>query len=101
MHCTRTIVFLMSLLALTACGSSEPPPAPFAFVYDPGNNLAPATQTAAMTPESLGQLSPAAGGASHENDPGSTEIRDMENRKAIRENHYSRTGLPRSFPSDY
>ena len=64
---------------------------------------------AALSAEQAAALSPSAGGTKpgpltaigHEYDPGASQIRDMENRRAIRENKYESIGMQRSIPSDY
>ena len=92
---------LLCIVALTGC--SSPQPQPFTFIYPPTNDTEVSLNSAAMTPNELGQLSPAAGGSmtgiSHENDPGAAQLRDTENKKAIQSNAYDR--LQHFLPTDY
>jgi len=93
-----TIPMLLCNIILASCASA-PEPQPFAFVYPPTGNVEVGLNSAAMTPEALGQLSPAAGGVSHENDPGMTQLRDAENKKAVQSGAYDH--LQHFLPSDY
>ena len=108
MRHVKIIPAIFALLALSACGSSEPPPAPFTFVYDTPEHVVNVDMQTADTssPAALSQLSPAAGGTAakftnHDNDPGTSQIRDSDIRHAIRENKYERLGMVRTLPSDY
>jgi hypothetical protein len=96
------------LIMLSACGVSEPKQEAFSFVYSEPEPVVKNTQVAdASTPESLANLAPAAGGTSTisttytKHAPGAAELRDAQNRKAIRDNKYIPLGMIRSIPSDY